>query len=211
MNHPRPIAVAIVLAAGLVWGCGPKRIRTAARQGDALIVLLPDPGDGAVGRATVSNSAGATELIRARDFTSVSPNGLPTVATTLSEAEVQRIFGAALSAMPPAPQQFNLFFRFESEELTDASRALVPQIMDAVTSRPFPEVAVVGHTDTTGSAAVNIELGLRRANAIRSLLVAAGISAAMISVSSHGEADLLVKTADNVPEPNNRRVDITVR
>jgi len=113
--------------------------------------------------------------------------------------------------MPPAPAQFNLFFRFESEELTDASRALLPQIMDAVTSRPFPEVAVVGHTDTTGPAAVNFELGLRRANTIRSLLVAAGIDRSMISVSSHGETDLLVKTADEVAEPNNRRVDITVR
>jgi outer membrane protein OmpA-like peptidoglycan-associated protein len=30
-------------------------------------------------------------------------------------------------------------------------------------------------------------------------------------VTSHGEATLLVPTADNVNEPRNRRVDITVR
>jgi outer membrane protein OmpA-like peptidoglycan-associated protein len=44
-----------------------------------------------------------------------------------------------------------VFFRFESDELTDESRALLPQILQAVKdSAPFPDVAVVGHTDTTG-------------------------------------------------------------
>ena len=99
----------------------------------------------------------------------------------------------------------------ESEELTDESRALLPQILQAVRNRPFPDVAVVGHTDTTGTNAGNYELGLRRANAIRGRLLEAGIDAALIEVSSHGESDLLVKTADGVPEPRNRRVEITVR
>jgi hypothetical protein len=32
-----------------------------------------------------------------------------------------------------------------------------------------------------------------------------------IGVTSHGEADMLVRTRNNVPEPRNRRVEITVR
>ena len=32
-----------------------------------------------------------------------------------------------------------------------------------------------------------------------------------IEATTHGEADLLVKTPDNTPEPRNRRVEITVR
>ena len=110
-----------------------------------------------------------------------------------------------------APQHFILFFRFESDELTDESRAVLPQVLRAVKNRPVPEVAVVGHTDTMGTAASNIELGLRRANAIRSVLIDAGVDAALIEATSHGEADLLVKTTDEVPEPRNRRVDITVK
>jgi outer membrane protein OmpA-like peptidoglycan-associated protein len=212
MNRPRPLAVLIaVLAAGVAAGCGPKRIRSVARSGDTVIVLLPDPADGAVGRAIVSNSVGSTELVGAREFTTVSTNLAPTAVTAISEAEVQRIFGGALSALPPASQQFVLFFRFESDELTEESRAMVPQILAAAKGRPFPDVAVVGHTDTTGTAAGNIELGLRRANAIRTILIAAGIDAALIEVTSHGEADLLVKTADDVLESRNRRVEITVR
>jgi outer membrane protein OmpA-like peptidoglycan-associated protein len=210
MTQRRPVAVLIAVAAAFACGCGPQRLRTT-QQGQAMIVLLPDPGDGAVGRATVTNAAGATELVGAREFTSVSINQPPTRVTAISEADVQRLFGSAFFALPPAPQQFNLFFRFESEELTDESRALVVQILDAVRGRPFPEVAVTGHTDTTGPAAINVQLGLRRATAIRALLIAAGVDPSVIEVTSHGEADLLVKTPDEVLEPRNRRVDISVR
>ena len=212
MNHPRPFAVlTATLAAGLVMGCGPQRIRTADRPGQDLVVLLPDPGDGTIGRAVVSNPAGAVDLAAARESTSVSLNQPPAPVTVMSQAEVRRLFGDALSALPPAPQHFILFFRFESDELTEESRALLPQVLQAIKNRPVPEVAVVGHTDTMGTAGTNIELGLRRANAIRSVLIDAGVDAALIEATSHGEADLLVKTADEVPEARNRRVAITVR
>ena len=212
MNHPRPFAVlTATLAAGMVMGCGPQRIRTADHPGQDLVVLLPDPGDGTIGRAVVSNPAGAVDLAAARESTSVSLNQPPAPVTVMSQAEVRRLFGDALSALPPAPQHFILFFRFESDELTEESRALLPQVLQAIKNRPVPEVAVVGHTDTMGTAGSNIELGLRRAKAIRSVLIDAGVDAALIEATSHGEADLLVKTADEVPEARNRRVDITVR
>ncbi|MGH9141623.1 MAG: OmpA family protein [Vicinamibacterales bacterium] len=212
MLEARPLAVMIaLLGVAVLSGCGPKRIRASAIPGQSLVVLLPDPGDGAVGRAVVSNAAGAFELAAARESTTVSPNQLPAPVTVLSEADVQSIFGDALSTLPPAAQHFILYFRFESEELTEESHALVPQILQAVRNRPFPDVAVVGHTDTTGMSAANYELGLRRANAIRVRLVEAGLDSSMIEVTSHGEADLLIKTADGVLEPRNRRVEITVR
>ena len=175
------------------------------------MVLLPDPGDGAVGRAVVSNSAGSAELAAARESTTVAANQAPAPVAVISQAEADRLFGDVLAALPPAPQQFILYFRFESDELTPESQALVPGVLEALKNRPFPDVAVVGHTDTTGSAASNIALGLRRANAIRELLIQSGVSADLIEVSSHGEADPLVKTADEVSEPRNRRVEITVR
>ena len=212
MNHPRPLAVSMtVLIAALVSGCGPKRIQTAARPGQSVIALLPDPSDGTVGRAVVSNPSGTAQLSSARDSTTVFPNQPPAVVTPLAEADVQRLFGDALAALPPAPQHFTLYFRFESDELTDQSRAQLPQILQAVKDRAFPDVAAIGHTDTTGTSAINFQLGLRRANAIRNRLVETGVDASVIEVSSHGEADLLVKTADEVPESRNRRVEISVR
>jgi outer membrane protein OmpA-like peptidoglycan-associated protein len=203
------IVLSAMLATGLA-GCGPKQV-ASARPGQVQVVLLSDPEDGAVGRAVVSNQGGAVDLAAARETTTVSPAQPPATVTTLSEAEVKRLFGDVLATLPPAPQRYVLYFKFESDDLTDESRALVPKVLDALRNRPFPDVAVIGHTDTMGSAASNFQLGLRRANAIRTLLIQSGISANLIEVSSHGEGDLLIKTADEVFEPRNRRVEITVR
>jgi outer membrane protein OmpA-like peptidoglycan-associated protein len=212
MMFARPIAVFLaMLGVAAISGCGPKPVRTTVPAGQSVVVLLPDPDDGVVGRAVVSNSVGATELVAARESTTINPNQAPAPVTVLSEADVTRLYGDVLSTLPAASQIFLLYFRFESEELTDESRALLPQILQAVKNRPYPDVAVVGHTDTTGTNTGNYELGLRRANAIRGRLVDAGIDTALIEVSSHGESDLLVKTADGVAEPRNRRVEITVR
>lgn len=175
-----------------------------------LILLLPD-GDGSVGRATVTMASGSVTLDAEREATSVPLDGAPPVVATLDEGDVEKIFGGALDALPPPPDTFTLFFRFESEELTDDSRALASEVLQTVKDRPFPEVVVRGHTDTTGSATQNFELGLKRANRVRSLLVERGVDADAIQVISHGESELLVPTADDVFEPRNRRVDITVR
>ncbi len=129
----------------------------------------------------------------------------------MSQAEVQHIFAAALAALPLAPLHFTLNFLFDSDELTSESRALVPRILASVKNRPVPEVLVVGHTDTLGPAPTNVALGLKRATTVRSLLLGAGLDRTFMEVTSHGEADLLVSTADEVPQPRNRRVEITVR
>ena len=182
----------------------------AAPKPADLIVLLADP-DGSVGAADVTTPQGTTALERLRAATRISEGEAPTAATELSEAEVQELFGDALGALPPAPQRFTLYFRFESEELTAESRANITRVLESVKRHPAPEVLVVGHTDTTGTAARNVELGLRRARTVREMLVASQLDAATIEVTSHGETDLLIKTGDEVFEPRNRRVDITVR
>jgi outer membrane protein OmpA-like peptidoglycan-associated protein len=212
MNDTRQFAQLIAaFALGLVGACGPQRVQTPEPSSPDLIVILPDPEGGTVGRAVISNPAGSVDLSAARESTRVAPKTAPTRVTEMSEAEVKKLFGDVLSALPPPPQHFTLFFRFESDELTDESRALVPQILQAVKERPVPEVAVVGHTDTRGTPAGNFDLGLKRANMVRSLLIDAGLDPSFVDVTSHGEAELLVPTADEVYEARNRRVEITIR
>jgi outer membrane protein OmpA-like peptidoglycan-associated protein len=62
-----------------------------------------------------------------------------------------------------------------------------------------------------GDRRSNVALGLKRAQAVRAILVKAGLPPSLVDVTSHGEGDLLIKTRDNTPEPRNRRVEITVR
>jgi outer membrane protein OmpA-like peptidoglycan-associated protein len=54
-------------------------------------------------------------------------------------------------------------------------------------------------------------LSLRRANAVKDALVREGVPAQAIAVIGRGEAGLLVKTADGVREPQNRRVEIVIQ
>ena len=213
MMRARAGFAALGLVCALVSGCA-RMGRVAAddpqRPPQDLAAILPD-SDGSVGRATVSNASGATDLTEARAATRISRNQAPSAATVLTDAEVQREFGDALASLPPAPQSFTLHFQFESEDLTPESKALVTATLRAVKERPVPDVLVVGHTDTTGPAALNFQLALRRAQAVRTLLMAAGLDESAIVVASHGEAQLLIPTPDNTYEPRNRRVLITVR
>ncbi len=212
MKSLRRVAVLLAMSvAGLLWSCGPQQIRTPQRPGQDLIVLLPDTASGEVGRAMVSNPSGAVDLAAARDSTIASAGQPPTPVSTMIEAEVNRLFGDALAALPPPAQYFTLYFRFDSEVLTEESRALVPDVVRTIRARPVPDVVAVGHTDTMGVSATNFELGLKRANSVRDLLVEAGLDASAVEVISHGESDLLVRTADEVAEPRNRRVEIAVR
>lgn len=135
----------------------------------------------------------------------------PRPITQMSDADVARLFGAALDALPPAPKHFILYFKFESDTLTDESSRQVADVLDAVKRLTVPEVVVIGHTDTMGDARSNVALGLKRAMAVRNVLLAAGITPEVIQLASHGESDLLIKTRDNTPEPRNRRVEISVR
>ena len=212
MSRARPIAgVLALIAATTAIACGPKHVAGPTRPGEALIALLPDSDTGQTGAAGVTNRSGSVDLSAQRDSTLVIASHAPGAIQTLSEADVKRFFGAALAALPPAPRRFTLLFRFESDALTDQSRALLPDVLKIVKERSVPEVVVVGHTDTMGTAQANIGLGMKRATMVRDLLLKAGLAASMIEVTSNGEADLLVHTPDETPEPRNRRVDITVR
>lgn len=71
-------------------------------------------------------------------------------------------------------------------------------------------VSVVGHTDTSGAAARNLELSRDRAGVVRDALVARGIDAALITTDGAGEERPLRQTADGVPEPINRFVEIVI-
>ena len=204
-----PVLVTMLVVAGLVSACA-ARSGGKGSSGQSVVVLLPDPEDGHVGRIVVSNPKGSSELTTARASARVTLTRAPRIRT-LSESDVNRQFGEILGTLPPPPRHFILPFRFDSEELTEDGKQLLPDVLQAVKSYPVPEVVVIGHTDTTGTPQSNVELGLRRANAVRVLLVQAGLNPVAIDVRSHGEAELLVPTVDGVFEPRNRRVEVTVR
>ena len=66
-------------------------------------------------------------------------------------------------------------------------------------------------TDTVGSKEYNYKLSLDRAKVLSDILIANGAVPSNITVTSHGEGNPLVKTADEVAEPRNRRVEVVIK
>ncbi|RPJ13248.1 MAG: OmpA family protein, partial [Desulfobacteraceae bacterium] len=95
--------------------------------------------------------------------------------------------------------------------LTVESQAMIPAILEAAKNRPAPDVSVIGHTDTMGTVEANEILGLQRAKSVAEIIKNAGLKVHDLTISSHGEKNLMVVTPDNTPEPKNRRVEITIR
>jgi outer membrane protein OmpA-like peptidoglycan-associated protein len=201
---------ASLLLALLPLACGPQRVATPEPRQDTF-VLVADPGDGTIGRVTVTAGSESVELAADQQTTRTQPTGPPAPASVMDAAQVQQLFGEALTALPPAPQIFVLRFLFDSDELTEEARLLAGTVLRTVRERPVPDVLVVGHTDTTGDRASNFALGLKRATMVRTLLTQAGLDPAAIEVVSLGETDPQVRTPDATSEPLNRRVEIAVR
>jgi outer membrane protein OmpA-like peptidoglycan-associated protein len=210
----RPIAVATLAAALLLAACAaprPLAVAPPPAEPENAVVLLPD-ADGTVGRVIVSNQAGSRTLDRSGAATRIlDARTAPTEPATMSAAEIEAAFGAALSAQPPPPRRFILYFEQGSTALTPASQADVPAIVAAVRDQAAVDTSVVGHSDTAGDARTNLDLSLRRALAVGALLVAGGADPGALDITSHGETNPLVPTGDNVAEPRNRRVEVTVR
>ena len=174
-------------------------------------VLLPDD-NGTVGSITVSNPRGSQTLGQAWQATAVADAAVSPEAPVLLPAnEVKARFHDALAAQAQPVRRFILYFQKGSKALTEESQALIPEVVATIRERRSVDTSVVGHTDTVGSNEANMRLSRERAAIIATLLTDAGIDPTVLETASHGERNPLVPTADEVSEPRNRRVEITVR
>lgn len=194
--------VAVVALMALLAACAQPR---------NLFVLLPE-ADGSVGKIVISNAQGSQVLDKALQASGVdAADDAPRRPFDIAEKDVREIFSGALAAEPEAPISFILYFRTGGTELAAESKRQLPDILRLIGERQAPRVGVVGHTDRAGSEKINAILALERAQLVRDMLIAIGVDQNDIDVSSHGEANLLVPTANGVNEPKNRRVEVTVK
>jgi outer membrane protein OmpA-like peptidoglycan-associated protein len=88
----------------------------------------------------------------------------------------------------------------------EASYGLIVKAIDLHKDLGPIKLFIAGYTDTVGTAEHNFELSRRRARSIAAWFRSRGIRVP-IYYAGFGESVLKVKTADNVPEPRNRRAD----
>ncbi|HWX33805.1 MAG TPA: OmpA family protein [Steroidobacteraceae bacterium] len=174
----------------------------------SLFVVLPNP-DGSSGAVTIEDAQKSVVLDQPYAAGEVR-NGIA-APVKVDQAQVQQIFGNALAAQPVLPSHFVLYFEKDSNTLTPESQRQYQAVFADIKRRPVYEVEVIGHTDTLGNPPHNQQLSMSRAEMVRDRLVRDGLNPKSISVAGRGQLDLAIPTADQVAEPRNRRVEITVR
>jgi outer membrane protein OmpA-like peptidoglycan-associated protein len=118
-------------------------------------------------------------------------------------------------AAAPAPlasqgRSFRVFFEFDKASLSREGERIVREAAETYRRTGAARIEVTGYTDLSGTAQYDVGLSQRRAATVRAALAAQGIPANSIAERWRGKDDPLVRTADGVREPQNRRVDIVL-
>jgi outer membrane protein OmpA-like peptidoglycan-associated protein len=101
-------------------------------------------------------------------------------------------------------------FAVDSTTISPSFRAALDEVAASLQKYPNSLVDVMGHTDSTGSDAYNLDLSKRRADSVKGYLVMRGVSGARIATVGYGEQ---YPRADNTTEEGralNRRVEIRI-
>jgi peptidoglycan-associated lipoprotein len=203
-----PLKQSFPIAAVRAWLLTSALLLTLTGCAKNYVVLLPDADDN-VGNVLVTGPQQNTLLDKKSQGAFIG--GTQRETFTVTDEQLQKDFGAALAASPQKPTSYLLYFETGQAVLTTVSQAEIPKIKEDISHRPGVDVAVIGHTDTKGESHVNYELGLARAKQVAALIADDGVSTERLSIESHGEKNLLIKTPDDTDEPRNRRVEVIVR
>jgi outer membrane protein OmpA-like peptidoglycan-associated protein len=105
--------------------------------------------------------------------------------------------------------QGDVLFRTGSAEITPEIAHQIQVLAQAVAKSPALKVRVDGYADPRGTVETNLKLSEDRANAVRDLFLAAGISDEVLEVNAYGKSQSVA--ADNDGYALERRVRLTLQ
>ncbi len=97
-------------------------------------------------------------------------------------------------------------FDFNEYIITSEARSILEQNAECIKSRPDQVVVIVGHCDERGTEEYNLNLGQKRANAVKRYLKSLGITANIRTVSK-GEEDPINPASNEEAWAENRRAE----
>ena len=100
-----------------------------------------------------------------------------------------------------------VYFDYDQSALSAEARATLDSKVPALQARPAFRIRITGHTDERGSSEYNLALGLRRAAELKAYLVANGIDASRIDISSMGEERPVAAGSNEAAWALNRRAE----
>ncbi|MEJ6397386.1 OmpA family protein [Yoonia sp. 208BN28-4] len=104
----------------------------------------------------------------------------------------------------------DILFATDSATLTGALQNDLVAVARSLNNNPGTTVSVIGHTDNVGEAGYNFDLSQRRAQAVTSVLINAGVSPSRLRTVGRGEDQPIASNLTADGRQQNRRVEIVI-
>ncbi len=104
----------------------------------------------------------------------------------------------------------NIEFKTGTSELTEISFATLDQLIAVMNDNADIKIEISGHTDNSGSAQLNKEISLERANSCVTYLISKGADSKRVIAVGHGESKPLVPNTTDENKAKNRRVEFKI-
>ena len=208
---PRRLGMAtLVVALGAAFaGCADRPL-TAREQGTATGAAIGAVSGAVIGKAT-GGRAGSGAVVGGL-VGAVAGNLWSKHMEEKQRALEQATQGTSVEVVRTADNRIKL--NIPSDFSFDTGRAAIKPVMKPVLDevarnlQTDVRIEVVGHTDSTGSVAVNQPLSVERADAVRSYLAARGVPSQRVSIDGVGAAQPIASNETAAGRAMNRRVEI---
>ncbi|MFA7492931.1 MAG: OmpA family protein [Proteiniphilum sp.] len=130
-------------------------------------------------------------------------------------AELEQIEGAQVEKVNEGEAikvtfESGILFATNSSTLNTASRASLDKFATSLQNNPDTDVKIYGHTDSTGSDAINNPLSQRRAESVYNYLVSKGVSGARMLSEGFGSTEPIADNNTQAGRAQNRRVEVFI-
>jgi outer membrane protein OmpA-like peptidoglycan-associated protein len=85
---------------------------------------------------------------------------------------------------------------------------ILDQFAQGLSSQPNTEIRIIGHTDSTGSDAINNPLSINRAASARDYLASRGVDSRRIQIDGRGSREPIADNTSEAGRARNRRIEI---
>lgn len=200
---PRTLAISVVDAKGApvdaeVRLAGPRDLRPGSTGKDGALDAEVTPGPWQV--------LASAPAFGARSVTvDVPPGQGPLPITVTLNAALVEVTAQAVRLDQP------IHFGFDAASIEPDSTPVLEQIVAALQLNPdITGVEIQGHTDDKGEAIYNLDLSQRRAEAVRTWLVEAGVAPARLTARGYGAEVPVAPNTTEAGRKANRRVQLVI-
>ena len=213
MNRLLPNVLALAFAASTVAGCA----NMTETQSDT----AKGAGIGAVAGAVIGGVAGGSRGAGtgAAIGAAIGAGGGYLWSKHMQEQKAsmeQATRGTGVSVTQTADNQLKLeipsdvSFDSGSAQIKPNLRPILDQFAQGLGQQPNLEVTIIGHTDSTGSDAINNPLSVARANSVRDYIATRGVDTRRIRTDGRGSREPVDSNSTEAGRAHNRRVEIFV-